>query len=143
METVITKTPIFGEIQYMVYDPDEATNHNQIKFFGLVDNIEDCLEDNPSLIDEFENRISLLARAIFKFLLESDDSTDDSDSFVFLSEVDKLKSTLEYQLKKELSIEQYKEYLDNLYFLEGELQRRISYINFKNMNEEETENRSR
>lgn len=129
MESILKENPISGKIIYMVFDDQEIIKKDKIVIYGLTDKdtkeeIKETNNSKENLVKNFEENLSFIAKSVFKYLLETDD--DDTDnSWIFLSEIDKLKSTLEYQLRKEIGIEEYREYLDNLYFLEGELKRRI------------------
>lgn len=134
MDTVFIEKPIAGDILYMVFDNNDTLKEHKITIFGLNENDrkDKIIENEASNIDRvniFDEQLNILAKTVFRFLLDED--SDSGDSFLFLGEIDKQKSILENELKNELSYEQYREYNDNLYFLEGELNRRISMMNIE------------
>lgn len=83
-----------------------------------------------------EFRMSRLAQVIFRLLYQDIDDTDDGDCFILLDEVAKLKSIIEIKFKLELGIEKYREYINNLSFLDKQLRNKIAAINYQRNIEE-------
>ena len=83
-----------------------------------------------------EFRMSRLAQVIYRLLYQDIDDTDDGDCFILLDEVAKLKSIIEIKFKLELGIEKYREYINNLSFLDKQLRNKIAAINYQRNIEE-------
>lgn len=80
----------------------------------------------------FVKKFETLSNVVLRMLYSEDDDTDESDFFILLDEVARLKAMLEIKFKKFLKIEEYKDYLDKLTFVDGQLRQRIAIINYQN-----------
>ena len=150
--SVLCKDNNVGNIVFMEYDTNTYTN-DEIKSLNIkniaiyldIDNDfmnQDKIEEmnistetnnvkNP-VEAAIEFRMSRLAQVVFRLLYQDIDDTDEGDCFILLDEVAKLKSIIEIKFKLELGIEKYREYLNNLYFLDKQLRNKIAAINYQN-----------
>lgn len=134
---LIKKDQYTGEIIYMEYDLEGY------KFKPRNDGTKPYIKVNsvtiykPEMIDrlltkKFEKKFDRLAQIIMRFLYQEDEDCDESDFFILLDEVARLKSVVDLKYKKYLKNEQYKEYVDKLYFLDNQVRQKLAIINYKN-----------
>ena len=83
------------------------------------------------LTKKFERNFNKLGQIILNFLYQDDDDCNDSDFFILLDEVQRLRSMVEINYKKHLGIEKYKEYLEQLHFLDNQIRQKIAMVNFR------------
>lgn len=134
---LIKKDQYTGEIIYMEYDLEGY------KFKPRNDGSKPYIKVNsvtiykPEMIDhllakKFEKKFDRLAQIIMRFLYQEDDDCDESDFFILLDEVARLKAVVDLKYKKFLKNEEYKEYMDKLYFLDNQVRQKLAIINYKN-----------
>ena len=59
---------------------------------------------------------------------------------IILDEIARLRSIVEIEYKKYIKIEEYKEYIEKLYFLDNQVRQKLAYISYvQNLNNEITE----
>lgn len=134
---LIKKDQYTGEIIYMEYDLEGY------KFKPRNDGTKPYIKVNsvtiykPEMIDhllakKFEKKFDRLSQIIMRFLYQEDDDCDESDFFILLDEVARLKAVVDLKYKKFLKNEEYKEYVDKLYFLDNQVRQKLAIINYKN-----------
>lgn len=85
------------------------------------------------ILYHFDKIFDKMTKSIYSYVT-SDDESDDTISML-LNEVSRLKSIVDLEYKKHLSIDKYKEYLNKLYYLDSELKRKKNYLKFNEMME--------
>lgn len=125
-----------AKINYMEYDLEgyEFKPRNKIKHTYInVRSVKLYKEDMISkvLTKKFERNFSKLGQIILNFLYQDDDDCNEGDFYILLDEVARLRAMVEINYKKHLEIDKYKEYLDQLHFLDNEIRQKLAMINFK------------
>lgn len=133
---LVDKDTHTAKIDYMEYDLDgyEFRPKNQItQTYIKVKSVKIYKEDMISavLTKKFERNFNRLGQIILNFLYQDDDDCNDSDFFILLDEVQRLRSMVEINYKKHLCIEKYKEYLEQLHFLDNQIRQKIAMVNFR------------
>ena len=133
---LVDKDTHTAKIDYMEYDLDgyEFRPKNQItQTYIKVKSVKIYKEDMISavLTKKFERNFNKLGQIILNFLYQDDDDCNDSDFFILLDEVQRLRSMVEFNYKKHLGIEKYKEYLEQLHFLDNQIRQKIAMVNFR------------
>lgn len=125
-----------AKINYMEYDlegyefkPRNKIEHTYIKVRSVKLYKEDMI--SKVLTKKFERNFSKLGQIILNFLYQDDDDCNEGDFYILLDEVARLRSMVEINYKKHLEIEKYKEYLDQLHFLDNQIRQKVAMINFK------------
>lgn len=146
---LIKKDNYTGEIIYMEYDLEgykfKPKHNNDEKAYIKVNSVTIY---KPEMIDhlltkKFEKKFDRLSQIIINFLYQDDESSDEGDFMILLDEVARLKSIVELKYQKFLEVEQYKDYIHKLAFLDSQLRQKIAIINYKNnLNYQETKGRS-
>jgi hypothetical protein len=75
------------------------------------------------------NKFKILYNTIMQTLYD-DDSSNDANEIV-LGEIQKFRSALDIRYKKFMKNEEYKQYVDNLYYLDIELRNKIAINNYR------------
>lgn len=139
---VLSKKKINGLIDYFEYDSDGYVYYPKIDA-GLSHGVN--IRDKyliSILLYNFDNMFDKLTKSIYAYVT-SDDDNDDAVSML-LDEVSRLKSIVELEYKKHLSIDKYKEYLNKLYYLDSELNRKKAIFRYnQEMDYEMSRGRSR
>ncbi len=139
---VLSKKKINGLIDYFEYDSDGYVYYPKIDA-GLSHGVN--IRDKyliSILLYNFDNMFDKLTKSIYAYVT-SDDDNDDAVSML-LDEVSRLKSIVELEYKKHLSIDKYKEYLNKLYYLDSELNRKKAILRYnQEMDYEMSRGRSR
>lgn len=129
MKFGLEKEKIGGIIFYFDYDskvyPLNSSSKNKITFYK-----EDLYI--PFIDDKFEMQFNNLVKVILNFLYQNNDDADEGDCMILLDETEKMKSMLENTYKKNMKKEEYKDYVEKLYFLNIELQNKMAMINYQN-----------
>ena len=133
---LVDKDTHTAKIDYMEYDLEgyEFRPKNQItQTYIKVKSVKIYKEDMISavLTKKFERNFNKLGQIILNFLYQDDDDCNDSDFFILLVEVQRLRSMVEINYKKHLGIEKYKEYLEQLHFLDNQIRQKIAMVNFR------------
>ena len=145
---LIKKDKYCGSINYMEYDLDgyifKPKNRNNGKYIKVkqVKIVKNDMITNL-LMQKFEKSFDRLGQIIINFLYQDESEADEGDFIILLDEVARLKSIVEIKYRKHLGIEKYKEYIDELHFLDNQIRQKLAIINFRNRMElEETKGRS-
>ena len=125
-----------AKINYMEYDlegyefkPRNKIEHTYINVRSVKIYKEDMI--SKVLTKKFERNFSKLGQIILNFLYQDDDDCNEGDFYILLDEVARLRAMVEINYKKHLEIDKYKEYLDQLHFLDNEIRQKLAMINFK------------
>lgn len=134
---LIKKDQKTGEIIYMEYDLEGYKFKPRNSRTQPYVSVKSVTIYKPEMIDhllakKFEKKFDRLAQIILKFLYQDDDECDEGDFIVLLDEVARLRSVVEIQYKKFLKIEEYKEYVAKLTFLDNQIQQKLAILNYKN-----------
>ncbi len=139
---VLSKKKINGLIDYFEYNSDGYVYYPKIDA-GLSHGVN--IRDKyliSILLYNFDNMFDKLTKSIYAYVT-SDDDNDDAVSML-LDEVSRLKSIVDLEYKKHLSIDKYKEYLNKLYYLDSELNRKKAILRYnQEMDYEMSRGRSR
>lgn len=141
----IKKDKNTGEIIYMEYDlqgykfnPKKTTDKPYIS-------VKSVTIYKPEMIDhllarKFQKKFDRLSQIILRFLYQDDDECDEGDFMIILDEVARLRSVVELEYKKYLQIEEYKDYVHKLAFLDNQVRQKLAFISYRsNLNQEITE----
>ena len=134
---LIKKDNYTGEIIYMEYDLEGY------KFKPKNDNTKPYIRVNsvtiykPEMIDnllvkKFEKKFDRLSQIIMNFLYQDDSEGDEGDFMILLDEVARLKSVVELKYQRYLQVEEYKDYIHKLAFLDNQLRQKLAIINYRN-----------
>ena len=128
MKFVLEKDKISGIIFYFDYDsktyPLNSSSKNKIVMYK-----EELFK--PFVDDKFEMHFNNLVKVIINFLYQDNDDADEGDCMILLDETEKLQSMLENTYKKHMKNEEYKVYIENLYYLDIELRNKIAINNYR------------
>lgn len=140
-----------ASINYMEYDldgyvfkPHNKVNQSYIRVREVKFYQKEMI--NSLLTQKFERKFERLGQIILNFLYQDDGTEEDGDFLILLDEVARLKAMVEIKYRKFLGIEKYREYIDQLNFLDNQIRQKIAMINFRtqaNLEYEETKGRSR
>ena len=129
MKFILEKEKIGGIIFYFDYDqevyPLNSSSKNKIIIYQKE-------LFSPFIDDKFDIKFEQLVRVIINFLYQDNEDSDEGDCMILLDETEKMKSILENTYKKHMKKEQYKDYVEKLYFLNIELQNKLAMINYQN-----------
>ncbi len=142
---LIKKDKSTGEIIYMEYDLQGYKFHPKKAEGKPYISVNSVTIYKPEMIDHllakrFEKRFDRLSQIIMRFLYQDDDECDEGDFMIILDEIARLRSIVEIEYKKYIKIEEYKEYIEKLYFLDNQVRQKLAYISYvQNLNNEITE----
>lgn len=133
---LLNKDNYQGNIIYMEYDldgykftpkNDEKSTFIQVKSVTIY---------KPEMIEhlltkKFEKKFNRLSEIIMKFLF-SDDDEDEGDYMILLDEVARLKSIVELKYQRYLQVEEYKDYIHKLAFLDQQIRQKLALLNYQN-----------
>ena len=147
MSYLIKKDNKTNVITYMEYDlkgykftPKSKENAKiQVKEIVVV---------NPQLIDKILTlKLNSMFKKLMAFIIEysSDDNADNGNGFYALSEIDRLKSIIINKYQNYLAVEKQKMFLENLAYLEKQINMKmmINYQFQMPYEEEQTQGRGR
>ena len=147
---LVDRNVLNKNITYMEYDLDGYTlnpKNNNEKYIKIKNvNIFQEQLINNLLINKFNSKLNRLTQIITNLLNASEEESDEGDCLIVLDEIDRLKAVLDIKIKKQLTIDEYNEYLKQLDYLHKEIDNRIVALNYHlGVNEElqETKGRSR
>ena len=134
---LIKKDNYTGEIIYMEYDLEGykfKPKNTDSKAYIKVNSVTIY---KPEMIDhlltkKFEKKFDRLSQIIMNFLYQDDETSDEGDFMILLDEVARLKSLVELKYQRFLEVEQYKDYIHKLAFLDNQLRQKIAIMNYKN-----------
>lgn len=145
---LIKKDQKTGEIIYMEYDLEGYKFHPKASSDKPYVSVKSVTIYKPEMIDhllakKFEKKFDRLSQIILKFLYQDDEDCDEGDFMILLDEVARLRSVVEIKYKKFLGIEEYRDYLTKLTFLDNQVRQKLAIINYKNrLNHEISHGRS-
>jgi hypothetical protein len=137
-------------ITYMEYDLEgyilNPKNNNE-KYIKIknVNIFQEQLVNNL-LLNKYNSKLNRLSQIIINLINASEDETDEGDCLIVLDEIDRLKAVLDIKIKKQLTIDEYNDYLNQLDFLHKQIDNKIIELNYHHENKEElqeTKGRSR
>ena len=134
---LIKKDKYSASINYMEYDLDgyifKPKNRNN-KAYIKVKQVKIVKNDMISnlLMQKFEKNFQRLGQIIVNFLYQDESEADEGDFIILLDEVARLKSVVEIKYRKHLGIEKYREYINELHFLDNQIRQKLAIINFRN-----------
>ena len=120
-------------IDYFEYDLDGFTFHpkhtanNDLNITSIKIFNEDMIKNLVS--SKITTKFKLLYNTIMQTLYDEDSSNDANE--VVLGEIQKFRSALEIRYKKFMKNEEYKQYVDNLYYLDIELRNKMAINNYR------------
>lgn len=134
---LIKKDKYSASINYMEYDLDGyifKPKNNNAKTYIKVKQVKIVKNDmiTSLLMQKFERNFNRLGQIIVDFIFQDDSEADEGDFMILLDEVARLKAVVEIKYRKHLEIEKYKEYMNELFFLDNQLRQKIARINFLN-----------
>ncbi|HOB25525.1 MAG TPA: hypothetical protein PLB45_00960 [Bacilli bacterium] len=144
-----------NEIKYMEYDQKykkiklhiNTKYVNNVKLYNMK-KTDEIISDHAKSrissgsIDDFQDVFNRLSNIIMQYVYD-DDNDDDGAAALLLGEVEKLKQRLEIELKNDLKEKVYHDYLEQLVFLQMELNNKLALINYTNSLMEEVNTSSR
>ncbi len=131
---LIKKDHNTGEIIYMEYDLEGYKFHPKNNNEQPYINVKSVTIYKPEMIDyllkrKFQKKFDKLSQIILKFLYQDDDESDTGDLEILLDEIARLKSIVELKYKKYLKIEEYREYISKLSFLDSQVRQKLAILN--------------
>lgn len=132
----VLRDDLTGIITYMVLDVDGYTFTPKMDKSDRYITISSVTIYDKHMIDillnrKFEIKFDKLSQIIMKFLYEEDDSSDEGDFIILLDEVARLEALVENKYKRFLEVEEYKNYIHRLAFLDSQLREKIMMINYR------------
>lgn len=123
MKYIIVKDNEVYDIEYMEFDIDGYKIKNKNKTITFYN--EEMI--HSVILSKLDKKINNLYKMIMNVIEEGED--DEGDFMLLLDDVDRLKLLAELQFKKFLKIEEYKMYIDRLYYLENTINDKLTMIN--------------
>lgn len=126
---VVDRKKIKGSIDYFEFDSDGYVYYP--KFKSIINDsgvtIRSKILTNIILYN-FDTIFDKMTKSIYAYVTSDED--DDDTISMLLDEISRLKSIIDFEYKKHLTIEKYKEYLNKLYYLDTELKRKKTILKF-------------
>ena len=126
---VVDRKKIKGSIDYFEFYSDVYVYYP--KFKSIINDsgvtIRSKILTNIILYN-FDTIFDKMTKSIYAYVTSDED--DDDTISMLLDEVSRLKSIIDYEYKKHLTIEKNKEYLNKLYYLDTELKRKKTILKF-------------
>lgn len=143
----LCKDKTSGIITYNDYDIDGYTFKPRMDKSDSYITVSSVTLFDKHMIDvllnrKFERKFERLSSLIMKFLFQNDDSSDEGDFIILLDEIARLEALVENKYKRFLEVEEYKDYIHKLAFLDNQLRQKLviaSYRNSLNLYDEVTE----
>lgn len=134
---LIKKDQKTGEIIYMEYDLEGYKFQPKNSKDRPYVSVKSVTIYKPEMIDhllakKFQKKFDRLSQIILKFLYQDDEECDEGDFMILLDEVARLRSVVEIKYKKFLGIEEYRDYITKLTFLDNQVRQKIAILNYKN-----------
>ena len=134
MDYKVKKSKKKWDIEYYEYDLDGFTFHpnknsknNELQISAIKIFNEEMIEN--LVHNKINDKFKVLYNKIMQTLYD-DESSDDSNEVV-LGEIQKFRSALDIRYRKFMKNEEYKLYIDNLYYLDIELRNKIAINNYR------------
>ena len=139
MKYVVKKRKKAFEIEYYEYDREGYIFNpkNNLKKIIKVSNLNiyDSRILDRVFYTKFDKRFTNLANIILNFLYDEDPNQDEGDMMLLLDEVARLRSQMELEYKKHLTIDEYQDYVEKLYYLDIEVRNKIAMLEYFNRQE--------
>lgn len=134
---LLKKDNIVKEIDYMEYDLDGYKFNPKHKENAPYINVSTVTIYNHKMINyllnrKFEKKFERLSQIILQFLYQDEEDCDEGDFMILLDEVARLRSVVEIQYKKNLEMEEYRDYIAKLTFLDNQVRQKIAIISYRN-----------
>lgn len=134
---LVKKDRYTGEIVYMEYDLEGYNfkpKNDSTKSYISVSSVTIY---KPEMIDhllakKFQKKFDRLSQIIMNFLYQDNDDDDEGDFMILLDEVARLKSIVELKYQRFLQVEEYKDYIHKLAFLDNQLRQKLAILNYQN-----------
>ena len=143
MKYIVKKRKKIFTIEYYEYDRNGYSFHPKNKNSKLIKvsnlNIYDSILLDKVLHTKFDRRFNNLARIVLTFLYDEDTNHDEGDIAILLDEVERLKSEMDLEYKKHLTIDEYKDYVEKLYYLDIEVRNKMALLQYFHQQELEYE----
>lgn len=125
------------DIEYMEYDLDGYKFNPKQKENAPYINVRTVTIYNHKMINylltrKFEKKFERLSQIILQFLYQDEEDCDEGDFMILLDEIARLRSVVEIQYKKELEMEEYRDYIDKLAFLDNQVRQKLAMISYRN-----------
>ncbi|MCX4365834.1 MAG: hypothetical protein OSJ70_08715 [Bacilli bacterium] len=125
------------DIEYMEYDLDGYKFNPKQKENAPYINVRTVTIYNHKMINylltrKFQKKFERLSQIILQFLYQDEEDCDEGDFMILLDEVARLRSVVEIQYKKELEMEEYRDYIDKLAFLDNQVRQKLAMISYRN-----------
>ena len=134
MNYIVKKSKKKWDIDYYEYDLDGFTFHpnknsknNELQITSIKIFNEEMIEN--LVHNKINDKFKLLYNKIMSTLYD-EDSSDDANEVV-LGEIQKFRSALDIRYKNFIKNEEYKLYIENLYYLDIELKNKIAINNYR------------
>jgi hypothetical protein len=134
MNYIVKKNKKKWDIDYYEYDLDGFTFHpnknsksNDLQITSIKIFNEEMIEN--LVHNKISDKFKLLYNKIMQTLYD-EDSSDDANEVV-LGEIQKFRSALDIRYKNFMKNEEYKIYIENLYYLDIELRNKIAINNYR------------
>lgn len=133
MNYIVERKTTKFDIDYMEYDNDGLVIHPKLKgnTYIHVSSAKFYSDDliNKIIVTKFRRQFNNLAKVVFNYLNADEDDADSGDYIILLDEVAHMQATMEIRYKRFMENEQYREYMDKLYFLNINLKNKLARIN--------------
>lgn len=134
---LLKRDDIIKEIEYMEYDLEGYKFNPKHKENAPYINVSTVTIYNHKMINyllnrKFEKKFERLSQIILQFLYQDEEDCDEGDFMILLDEVARLKSVVEIQYKKNLEMEEYRDYIAKLAFLDNQVRQKIAIISYRN-----------
>lgn len=125
------------EIEYMEYDLDGYKFNPKQKENAPYINVKTVTICNHKMANylltrKFQKKFERLSQIILQFLYQDEEDCDEGDFMILLDEVARLRSVVEIQYKKELEMEEYRDYIAKLAFLDNQVRQKLAMISYRN-----------
>lgn len=124
------------DIEYMEYDLDGYKFNPKHKENAPYINVSTVTIYNQKMINylltrKFEKKFERLSQIILQFLYQDEDDCDEGDFMILLDEIARLRSVVEIQYKKNLEMEECRDYIAKLTFLDNQVRQKIAIITYR------------
>ncbi len=138
---LIDKGQYSGVIIYMEYDLDGYNFKPRYEQGRPYIQVNSVTIYEPKMIDsllakKFQKKFERLSQIIMRFLYDEEDG-DEGDYMIVLDEVARLKALVELRYQRFLSVQEYKDYIHKLAFLDNQLRQKLAMISYQNSLEAE------
>lgn len=145
---LLCKGDYTGIIIYMEYDLEGYSFSPKYDASRPYIKVNSVTIYEPKMIDsllarKFQKKFDRLSQIIMRFLYDDDDASDEGDYMILLDEIARLKAVVELKYQRFLQVEEYKDYIHKLAFLDNQLRQKLAMISYQNnLNYEVSKGRS-